>query len=41
MGISDREALELSFYEFYTKVVFLSHVGEFQKNLAEILKRRK
>ena len=38
LGISDHQALQLSYYEFYFKVVYLSHINKFQNDLAEILR---
>ena len=39
-GITDSQALKKTYYEFYMKVIYLSHVNDYQKSLGEILKRK-
>jgi hypothetical protein len=39
IGITDRECSELSYYEFYTKLAYLSNVNTYNKKLRDIMSK--
>ena len=40
-GIPDDGLLEWSFYKFYTKVAYISHINLYQKRLSEQISRKR
>lgn len=36
MGVSDNETLKMSYYEFYTKLAYISAINAYNKRLREL-----